>query len=164
LKLDEITQSFLASAPESEVDFLSVSSAPWIVEIEEAIGWEFPSSFHELYGKFLFESFEVGDVEFFANLDSDEYEDIKQSLFRDAIILKVTLDNGYIHFAKSSDGSYDPICFNTWRRNDGDYEIVRLDHEAILQFEKIKVVKVIASSLKAFMAKEVSNTILEGKP
>ena len=99
----------------------------------------------------------MDDIEFLANLDSDDYEDIRTVLFRDKVISRVTLENGYMHFARAANGSYDPVCFNANKQTNGDFEIVRLDHEEILQFEKIVSVATLALSFKAYMIGHVSS-------
>jgi len=91
------------------------------------------------------------------NEAKDEYDDVSSFLGKDKIIARVTTDNGLIHFARASEGTYDPICFDSKKRKGRECEIVRLDHEEILLHEKIKVVEDVAPSLKEFMEIRIKN-------
>lgn len=57
--------------------------------------------------------------------------------------------NGYVQFARAWGGSYDPVCFDTNRRQtDGDCPVVQIDHEGILCNYHIKVAAELASSFR----------------
>lgn len=157
MELTEIAKLFLEKSSQNLEQINSIESAPWMDEIEEKLGRKYPKSFHAIYSCYTFPSFELGELEFFSNLGPEDYESIQNSILRDKIIFNVTKDNGYIYFARASGGSYDPICFNTHRKKNGDFEIVKLNHESILQYEKIEPIKVIAKSFKQFMEDNVGS-------
>lgn len=57
--------------------------------------------------------------------------------------------NGYVQFARAWGGSYDPVCFDTNRRQaDGDCPVVQIDHEGILCNYHIKVIAELAGSFR----------------
>ena len=59
-------------------------------------------------------------------------------MLSDRVVAEVTLKAGYIQCARPVGGSYDPICFDAIRAsNNGEFPIVRLDHEEILRHGKI---------------------------
>ncbi len=57
--------------------------------------------------------------------------------------------NGYVQFARAWGGSYDPVCFDTSRRQmDGDCPVVQIDHESILCYSHLKVAAELAGSFR----------------
>lgn len=57
--------------------------------------------------------------------------------------------NGYVQFARAWGGSYDPVCFDTSRRqSDGDCPVVQIDHKSILCNFHIKVTAELADSFR----------------
>ncbi len=150
MKLKELAKSFLDTSDVYYKEISAIDGIPRLDEIEIRMDKKFPTSFRALYDNFKFSSFEVGEIELFSN-NVDDLDNLLHSVFRDEIISKVTLKHGYIHFARPSGGSYDPICFNTSVRRNSDYEIVRLDHEFILQYENIKLVSLVSKSFRDYM-------------
>lgn len=148
----------LAQIVEPKTAIKKIEESPWIDKIEIKMGRRFPDVFHDIYDSWKFPTFFLGEIQFLANENSSDYEDICYALHRDKLISAVTLQNGYIHFAQSSDGSYDPICFNTSKSIKGDCEVVRLDHEAILINEKIIIRKIIATSLGQYIGEQLQLT------
>ena len=152
MKINNIVDSFVKSINKNENDIEAYSGIEWIDKITNRLPTKFPPSFMSLISRYIFDDFEAGKIWFYANRGDGSEEELGQSIFRDEIISRVTINNGFIHFAKSSDGSYDPICFDIRKRkNNGEFHVVKLDHEVLLQFAKIKVKENICSSLLEYM-------------
>ncbi len=101
--------------------------------------------------RYVFDGFELDKLNFFANSGSQNDSELAQAIFMDKIIFDGTSSNGFLFFARPEDGSYDPICFDIRSRKKREYPVVRLDHESILQFDKIRIVENVYPSLLEFM-------------
>jgi hypothetical protein len=59
---------------------------------------------------------------------------------------------GYIPFGKGADCDYDPVCFELKsRRQNADFRVVKIDHEGILCFDRLKVVAEVAASFRELL-------------
>lgn len=151
MELKELAERFLAQCLNESTEYIEADVSGWLKEVEDKLRVSFPPSFRALYQNFMFTSFDCGSIRFLGNMSDRGYEDISGYLERDKTIDRITTTNGFIHFAKAGDGSYDPICFNIKKKRNAEFEVVRLDHEAILLNEKIIISKFIATSLNTFM-------------
>jgi hypothetical protein len=103
-------------------------------------GWSNPSTF-----------------DIFGNPPGFGLSGFRKELFRDPGLSETSLPNGFVQFGSGPNGHYDPICFDTSRRNSKhDFAIVQLDHEAILCRYKIKVVQTIAPSFESLVNAVIS--------
>lgn len=152
MKINNIVDSFVKSINENGYSIEAYSGIEWVDKITNRLPTKFPPSFMSLISRYIFDDFEAEKIWFYSNRGDASEEELGQAIFRDEIISRVTINNGFIHFARSSDGSYDPICFDIRNRGkNGEFQIVKLDHEELLQFEKIKVKESICSSLLEYM-------------
>jgi hypothetical protein len=121
---------------------------PWIATIEGNLGLALPGAYRSLVTRYTFPSFELGDVELFANLGDGSDHDLTVAPFRDPFLSKWLMEHHLIHFASMASGSYDPVCFDLrGLKSDAEPPIVQLDHEDIL-LERRKVrSEVLATSL-----------------
>jgi hypothetical protein len=72
------------------------------------------------------------------NSGSDSLMPLLKEITRDDTFVRILLPLGLIPFGKAAGDCYDPVCFDTRRPTaDGDYPIIRLEHEAILCNERI---------------------------
>src|SRR3984885_2053669 len=93
----------------------------------------------------------------FGNAPGQTLDGLRTALSGHPALLETCLPNGYIQFASGPNGSYDPICFDTSRKNlRRDFAIVQLDHEAILCNSKIRRVQTIASSFESLVKSVIS--------
>ena len=151
MNIHEIIDRFVASVIDSEANFCRIENALWINNLEKKLPKRLPVSFHSLISRYSFARFECGELSFFANLGNGSNEDLSIAIFKDRFISRVTLQAGFIQFARPADGSYDPICFNTnIPRNRREFPIVRLDHETILCQDKIRITEEISDSFLKF--------------
>jgi hypothetical protein len=60
---------------------------------------------------------------------------------------------GFIQFGKGPDLDYDPVCFDISSRKTKakDYRIVKIDHEQMLCYERVKIVEELAPSFEALI-------------
>jgi hypothetical protein len=59
------------------------------------------------------------------------------------------LSHGYVQFAKGPDANYDPVCLDISSRNqNGDYKMLKFDHEEILCYDRLKIVEELAPSFE----------------
>ena len=66
------------------------------------------------------------------------------------------LKAGYIQFGKGPDVDYDPVCFDiSSRTKNADFRIVKIDHEQILCYDRIKIAAEMAPSFEALMLRTI---------
>jgi len=112
----------------------------------------YPPSFMSLISRYDFDEFTAGNLTFFANRGDSGPNDLANAIVRDQYLLTTTRANGFLHFARPADGSYDPICFDIRAgRRDREFPVVRLEHEEILQSERIRIVALLYLSFLEFM-------------
>ena len=151
MNVHEIIDRFVSSVVSPEANFRRVENALWIDDLEAKLPKRFPASFRSLITRYSFAAFDCGELSFFANLGDGSDEDLSVAVFRDRFLSDATLQAGFIQFARPVGGSYDPICFDANRsRSNQEFPIVRLDHEAILCRDKIRVIEEVADSFLKF--------------
>ena len=93
----------------------------------------------------------------FGNPPGESLDGLRTELFRDPGLFETCLPHGYIQFASGPNGHYDPICFDTSRKNsEQDCAIVHLDHEEILCNSKIRVIQTIAPNFESLVTTAIS--------
>jgi hypothetical protein len=132
-----------------------VASNPWIEQFVQQLPQALPRPYLSLVQRYRFCDFTVGPVMFFANSGQDLSYELSKRVFKDKRLFPTLHKRGYLEFGKPEAGSYDPICFDTSDRDGNDAPVVRLDHEAILMRNRIRVVQEIASSFADFIRSAV---------
>ena len=70
----------------------------------------------------------------------------------DPYLSKAALSAGLLQIGRPETGGYDPVCLDGREMKDrGECPLVLLDHEALLQFQRVVVVKEIDESFLSFM-------------
>jgi hypothetical protein len=152
MSLNEVIDRFVEIAVQSGADIEPIDHALWIDELEKKLPSRLPASLRSLVTRYQFAPFEIGGIRFFANAGSEDDDEMRVAIFRDPFISAATTANGFIQFARPADGNYDPICFDTSQHaQNREYPIVRLDHEAILIYRRIRKLQTIASSFYRFV-------------
>jgi hypothetical protein len=130
-----------------------------LAELEAHLPARLPPLYAALVLGWRFMRVELDEYALLANPPGPGLEGLRAEIFRDPVLSSVTLANGYIPFGQGTDGrGYDPVCFNLRaRRQDGDMEVVRLDHKEILCYDGIRVVKVLARSFRELVARNVES-------
>ena len=138
------------------VDWQVISSdeSKRIEAVEARLPIRLPRSFRYLVTHYAFPTLELPSVTLFANTGEGHFYEFADRLFHDKGLAEVLLPKGYLQFGSPDGGDYDPVCFDTNRRNGhGDCPIVRIDHEAVLQHREIVVTDEIAPSFAALLEK-----------
>jgi len=76
---------------------------------------------------------------------TNDEEDLVNSVYRDKH-LAAALTNGFIQIGRPETGSYDLVCFNTSEQRAAECPLVVLDHEELLQHNKVRVTNTLAQS------------------
>jgi hypothetical protein len=155
MNIDQIVTNFIEHLTAGGVACQRIDSAPWIAEFEAKLPRRLPRSFFSLVTRYCFPSFELAEIEFFANRDGQADDELVVAAFRDKYLWRPAFTQGFVHIGKSSTGSYDPICFDMRDQRPGqEYPLVRLNHEELLQKERIRIVEEIAESFLALIVAE----------
>ena len=153
---DELLRRFVETFLRDDLE-VPIESTPTPLsgcrELEARLPAPFPPLYRQLILAYRYPRVTVGDVCFLANPPSPGLTGLEAAMFRDELLSRVLLRHGYLQFGSGGGGlSYDPVCFNAARRRgDGDMEVVRLDHEQILCYERIRVQAVLAPSFREFV-------------
>lgn len=139
-KIDKIVDQFAQKLSENGIAIEPYGEIDWIDEIIRKLPAKYSPTFMSLISRYIFDDFEIDNLWFFANRGDQDWYELSQAIFRDSIIFKFTSSKGFLHFARSADGSYDPVCFDIRNRKKREYPVVRLDHESILMSQKIEIV------------------------
>lgn len=152
MNIDQVVTNFIEHQKTGGIAFQCIDSTPWIAEFEAKLPRRLPRSFSSLVTRYCFPSFEFAEIEFFANLNGQADDELVVATFRDEYLWRPMLTQGFIQIGKSSTGSYDPICFDMRHQKPRhEYPVVRLDHEALLQKERTRIVEEIAESFLALI-------------
>lgn len=159
MNLHELIDRLATSIAEGGHVIQPISEAPWITKLEQRLPKRLPASFRSLVTRYAFPPLQVGGLELFGNMGTDDLDEMSIAIFQDAIIAEGTMRAGYIQFARPDTGSYDPICFDARRTvNNREFAIVRLDHEELLLNDRIHVSGKVADSFYQFACSVVNFT------
>ncbi len=150
-KTDKIIDEFARRLDSQGIPIEPSLNINWIDEIIRRLPAKYPPSFMSFISRYVFDGFELGKLNFFANRGSGKNSELSDAIFEDKIIFEVTSSNGFLFFARPEGGSYDPICFDIRNRKKREYPVVKLDHESILVSEKISIVENVYPSLLEFV-------------
>jgi hypothetical protein len=139
---DDLIDRFAARLQIAGLLIDRIEDAPWIGAFESRLGRRLPPSFSSLMRRYAFVPFEWGRVRFFGNSGTDDGNDFAIATACDPAIWQAMIKAGFIQFARPPGGNYDLICFDTTiRRKNRESPIVRVDHEAILIYDRVIVVE-----------------------
>jgi hypothetical protein len=116
-----------------------------IDHLQQRMGRRFPPSFRYLLINYSFPAFEFGPMMFFANTGEDTFWDLEKRLFQDEHMSPQLLEAGFLQIGNPFFYNYDPVCFDA-KGPRIEKPLVQLDHEAILQHGKMKIIREIAPS------------------
>jgi hypothetical protein len=79
-----------------------------------------------------------------------------QEISRDPVLWKELLPAGYVQFGKGPDLDYDPVCFDLRsRKKSGDCRIVKIDHEQVLSYDRVKIRAELAPSFEELILRTI---------
>jgi hypothetical protein len=110
-----------------------------LAEVYERLPGTFPPLYEQLVISYRWLEVDLEPiVRLLANAPANSLNPLMKQITLDPILTDVLLPKGFIPFGKAPGGCYDPICFDTSRRDTtGDCPIIQFEHEAILCYEKI---------------------------
>jgi hypothetical protein len=128
------------------MNFEKIDSSPWINEAQKRLPFALPGCFSILVRNYVFTGFEISRFHHYDNYDGNEDWCWHIALGKDPIIFNVCNRYHFLPVGQPEQGNYDRICLDINRIHKGDCPVVQLDHEMILQREKIKIVAELAPS------------------
>jgi hypothetical protein len=144
-KVDVAIDRFVERLSREGSHFTPLASAPWIDSFEDRLPAKLPRSFSSLVRRYSFPSFQFAGVSFFTNLGTTDKEDLANAVFLDRH-LEAAVTNGFVQIGRPETGSYDLVCFNTRERRAGECPLVVLDHEELLEHDKVRVTNTVGRS------------------
>lgn len=156
---DAVPEELRTSGAEYDMFKWQIRSAPlnpWVEELEEKLPQRWPRPFKSLIQRYRFCHFETGPLMLFANSGHQVFYELSDRVFKDKGIFPTLHKNGFLQFGLPHEDNYDPVCFDMKRRNRADAPIVQLDHEEILQWSRIRVVREIAPSFAQFVQRAMA--------
>ena len=151
---DQLSEELRTSGADYEMfrwQIRPASSNHWVETLTQQLPQQWPDPYRSLIERYRFSNFEVGPLMFFSNSGHALFYELKDKVFKDRGLFPTLHKNGFLQFGIPHETNYDPVCFDMKRRNQGDAPIVQLDHEEILQWNRIRVVGEIAPSFAQFI-------------
>jgi len=149
---EAIIDRFVEALRQDGVRVESVSTAPWFSTFEASLPRRFPASYSSLFSRYRFPAFDRGGIRLFGNLGDESEEDLSEAAKMDPNLSKPALSAGLLQIGRPETGAYDPVCLDSRQmKNRREYPLVLLDHESLLQFERVVVVQKIDESFLSFM-------------
>lgn len=118
-------------------------------EIYAKLPARFPPLYERLVLTYRWAEVDTGSYTLLANPPAPDLSRFFKEISKDPGLWESLIPGGYVRFAKGTDYDYDPVCFDLHnRKKNGDYRIVKIDHEEILCNHRIKVVAELAPSFE----------------
>jgi hypothetical protein len=117
-----------------------------------------PSRFPPLYEKLIL-SYRWADVDLqlftlFANPPGPDLKPLLDRISGDKYLWEQLIQAGYLPLGKGPGGDYDPVCFELKsRKQNADFRIVKVSHEEILSFGRLKIAGEVAASFRDLILK-----------
>ncbi len=128
------------------MNFDKIASAPWIERVQTRLPFDLPRCFTDLVCHYVFTDFIISGLHHYDNYDGNERWCWPAALFHDETIFKVCSAHRFLPIGQPEEPNYDRVCLDLNRLKSGDCPVVRLDHEAILLKDKIKIVNELTPS------------------
>jgi hypothetical protein len=155
--------SRLATGEESEYGFkiwrpIRVEPNPALLE---PIYRELPARFPPLYELLVLSyRWAEADLDFYrlaANPPGNDLSGLLRNMLADPGLTELLLPNGFVQFAKGPSVDYDPVCFDIKKRQkNGEFGIVKIDHEQILCNYQIRIVAELAPSFEQLIIETIN--------
>lgn len=130
----------------------------WVEPLQQRLGRNFPAVFRSLVTRYIFPSFEVDGVFFFANTpEGTEFRELRARIFSQDLFSALKR-SGCLQIGQLAGGGYDPVCLALDYGDGTDCPLVQIDHEDVLMHGVVTVVRRIAPSLCHLMGSAVEGT------
>ena len=149
---ESIVDRFVVALKQDGVLVERILGAPWFSTFEASLPRRFPATYSSFLSRYRFPAFDRGGIRLFGSLGDGSEEELGVATLKDPHLSKAALSAGLLQIGRPETGGYDPVCFDSRdMKNRGEYPLVLLDHEALLQFQRVVVVKEIDESFLSFM-------------
>lgn len=112
----------------------------------------FPPLFESLILSYRWAEIDLQSCRLVANPPGSNLNGLLEQMSKDPHLWSPLIRGGYIRFGMGTDADYDPVCFDlSSRAGNGDYRIVKIDHEEILCNDRVRVTNEVASSFEQLM-------------
>jgi hypothetical protein len=128
-------------------------------EFEERVGGVVPDLFAQLILNYRWNAAECEWITLLANPPANGLAGLAEEVERDQLLFETLKSAKLVQLGRPVTGNYDAVCFDTRRMHDRDCPVVRIDHEAALQFGKVSIAEEIAPSFVSLV-----ETILADDP
>lgn len=116
----------------------------------------FPPLYEELVLSYRWATVDLGSFRLLANPRGSDLSHLVEVITADDGLQESLVPAGYMQFGQGPDVDYDPVCFDIKSRSkNGDYRIVKIDHEEILCNYRVKVVSELAPSFYALVRQTI---------
>jgi hypothetical protein len=107
----------------------------------------FPPLYEELVLSYRWATVDLQSLRLLANPPGPDLNHLVEVITADDGLQESLVPAGYMQFGQGPDVDYDPVCFEIKSRSkNGDYRVVKIDHEEILCNFRVKVVSELAPS------------------
>lgn len=138
---DQLIDRFVLRLKESGVPIQPEDNSARLAELEATLPQRMPASYESFLSRYSFLSFEVAGILFFG-WDSKSAPDLEMIPMAPHDMSKELVSAGFVQIGRPDTGSYDPVCFdlNSSGQN-REYRIVQADHEQVLQWSRVKILR-----------------------
>lgn len=123
-----------------------------LVPIYQQLPAHFPPLYERLVLNYRWRKSELATFRILANPPGDGLDGLLDEIRQDEFLSSFCLSKGFIQFGQAPDVCYDPICFDTNNTSSSEkFRIVRLDHEAILCKERLRIESILSDNFEALV-------------
>lgn len=119
---------------------------------------KFPPLFECLLLTFRWADVSLDRYTLMANPPGADLEGFFQGISKDPGLWEALIPAGYLRFGKGPDMDYDPVCFDmNSRKKTREMRVVKIDHEEIFCYSRVKVVAELAPSFEALILQTIES-------
>jgi hypothetical protein len=120
----------------------------------------FPPLYEMLILSYRWAEVDLGAYRLLANQPADDLSPLLTAIRMDQALYSTLIPNGYVQFGRGPDVDYDPVCFDfRHRQKNGDCQIVKLHHEAILCDGRIGKITELAPNFRSLVLGTVARAV-----
>jgi hypothetical protein len=136
---------------------IKVTTDPSLLEpIYSKLPARFPPLYERLVLSYRWAEVDLQSYRLLANPPGPDLGALLQQMSKDRHLWKCLVEGGYIPFGKGPDVDYDPVCFDiSSRKKNRDYRVVKIDHEQILCYDRVRIVAELAPSFEQLMLRTI---------
>jgi hypothetical protein len=153
---DQLIDLFVARLKASGVAVRQEDNSSRLTQLQAKLPKRMPQSYESFLSRYSFVPFDTGGITLFG-WDSTSAVDIDMIPLAERDMSKELVSAGFVQIGQLETRSYDPICFDlNSQRNNRECRIVQADHEQILQWSRIKVLREVWPSFRKLVEHHLS--------